>query len=547
MLTELPIYAELVKECRSIKSQKIISFFDSEPNRIEDMTLTHGCVYFDFSKSSVNSKAFSLLLRLAEETGLRKAIDAMFAGEKINNTENRAVLHTALRDNTDTPIFVDGKDVKPEIKQVLDKMHSFSEKVRNGIWLGATGKPISDVVNIGIGGSDLGPKMVVSALKKYQKNNLKVHFVSNVDGTDITETLKELNPETVLFIVSSKTFTTLETISNALAAKEWLLSHLGEESVPKHFVAVSTNSEKVKEFGIDTENMFCFWDWVGGRYSLWSAIGLSIAIAIGFDNFTELLDGAFDIDEHFRTAPFDKNIPVIMGLLGVWYSTFCNYDTYAILPYDEYLSALPAYLQQLEMESNGKSITKNGEIISSYKTSPILWGQAGTNGQHSFYQLLHQGTEVVPCDFIIPAISLNELGEHHNMLIANALAQAEALLAGKTREQLLKEGIPESQLNHRTFFGNRPSNTIVIDKITPYSLGMLIAMYEHKTFTEGVIWNIDSFDQWGVELGKQLTKIIMSELGNDIMTNRNSHDASTRALIARINKIRTQVNKQNIS
>lgn len=537
MLTDLPSYKDLQHEWESVKNEHILSFFASEPDRVKDMTVSCGNVCLDFSKSQITAHTFSLLLALAEQANLRKAIDSMFTGEKINTTENRAALHTALRNMSEISVNVDETDVMPEVRLVLDKIKDFSENVRNGNWKGATGKAITDVVNIGIGGSDLGPRMTVAALKKYGKKGLNVHFVSNVDGTDITEVLSELNPETTLFIISSKTFTTMETISNAKDAKAWLVSSLGEKAVAKHFVAVSTNTEEVAKFGIDTSNMFRFWDWVGGRYSLWSAIGLSIAVSIGFDNFKDMLQGAFAMDEHFRTAPFSKNLPVIMGMLGVWYSSFCGYSTYAILPYDEYLKDFPAFLQQLEMESNGKSVTKTGEKVD-YPTSPILWGQAGTNGQHSFYQLIHQGTQVVPCDFIVPIISLNELGQHQNMLIANALAQAEALLKGKTVEQVEAEGTVKELVNHKVFQGNRPSNTILIDKITPYSLGMLIALYEHKTFTEGIIWDINSFDQWGVELGKQLAKVILSELENPKEKSNNLHDASTQFLIDKVCEIR---------
>jgi glucose-6-phosphate isomerase len=537
MLTDLPSYKDLQHEWESVKNEHILSFFASEPDRVKDMTVSCGNVCLDFSKSQITAHTFSLLLALAEQANLRKAIDSMFTGEKINTTENRAALHTALRNMSEISVNVDGTDVMPEVRLVLDKIKDFSENVRNGNWKGATGKAITDVVNIGIGGSDLGPRMTVAALKKYGKKGLNVHFVSNVDGTDITEVLSALNPETTLFIISSKTFTTMETISNAKDAKAWLVSSLGEKAVAKHFVAVSTNTEEVAKFGIDTNNMFRFWDWVGGRYSLWSAIGLSIAVSIGFDNFKDMLQGAFAMDEHFRTAPFSKNLPVIMGLLGVWYSSFCGYSTYAILPYDEYLKDFPAFLQQLEMESNGKSVTKTGEKVD-YPTSPILWGQAGTNGQHSFYQLIHQGTQVVPCDFIVPIISLNELGQHQNMLIANALAQAEALLKGKTVEQVEAEGTVKELVNHKVFQGNRPSNTILIDKITPYSLGMLIALYEHKTFTEGIIWDINSFDQWGVELGKQLAKVILSELENPKEKSNNLHDASTQSLINKVRETR---------
>ncbi len=545
-LTELTAWKELEKQYAETRNAHMRDMFAKNPRRFEEFSVSAGDLFLDYSKNRIDRKTMDLLIELAKETGVEAARDKMFAGEKINITENRAVLHTALRNRSDEPVYVDGKNVMPQIREVLAKMKTFSEAVRNGEWKGATGKEITDVVNIGIGGSDLGPVMVTEALKHYQKDNLHVHFVSNVDGTHMVETLKSLNPETTLFCVASKTFTTQETMTNARTARAWLVGALGEDAVAKHFVALSTNTEEVKKFGIDTNNMFAFWDWVGGRYSLWSAIGLSIAVAVGFDNFAELLAGAYDMDVHFKTAPLDKNIPVILGLLGVWYHNFFGAEAYAVLPYDQYLHRLPAYLQQADMESNGKGVTRNGVPVH-YTTGPILFGEPGTNGQHSFYQLIHQGTHLIPCDFIIPAISLNETGNHHPILISNVLAQAEALMRGKTAQEVRAEfeakGEPEEKieklLNHKIFSGNRPSNMIVVPQITPRTLGKLIAMYEHKIFVQGVIWNVNSYDQWGVELGKQLAGKILPEIleAKPVST----HDSSTNGLIAKIGELRSNV------
>lgn len=535
-LTDLKAWKDLENNYADVRGMNMREMFAADPDRFEKFSVSMNNMLVDYSKNRVTADTMKLLFDLARESGLEKARDAMFSGEKINITENRAVLHTALRNRSDRPVFVDGKDVMPQIKAVLKKMESFSNAVRSGEWKGATGKAMTDVVNIGIGGSDLGPVMVVEALKHYQKEGLNTHFVSNVDGTHIVETLKRLNPETTLFIVASKTFTTQETLTNAKTAREWLVKALGEDAVAKHFVALSTNTEEVTKFGIDPANMFEFWDWVGGRYSLWSAIGLSIAISVGFDNFVELLTGGFEMDEHFRTAPLEKNIPVILAVLGVWYHNFFGAEAYAVLPYDQYLHRLPAYLQQADMESNGKGVTKAGRPVS-YTTGPILFGEPGTNGQHSFYQLIHQGTHLIPCDFIVPAISLNETGDHHPILLSNVFAQAEALMKGKTaaevRAEFEAQGASEEKiqalLNHKIFSGNRPSNTILVEKIDPRTLGRLIAMYEHKIFVQGVIWNVNSYDQWGVELGKQLAKKILPEIKGD--TTVTAHDSSTNGLI----------------
>ncbi len=535
-LTDLKAWKDLENNYADVRGMNMREMFAADPDRFEKFSVSMNNMLVDYSKNRVTADTMKLLFDLARESGLEKARDAMFSGEKINITENRAVLHTALRNRSDRPVFVDGKDVMPQIKAVLKKMESFSGAVRSGEWKGATGKAMTDVVNIGIGGSDLGPVMVVEALKHYRKEGLDTHFVSNVDGTHIVETLKRLNPETTLFIVASKTFTTQETLTNAKTAREWLVKSLGEDAVAKHFVALSTNTEEVTKFGIDPANMFEFWDWVGGRYSLWSAIGLSIAISVGFDNFVELLTGGFEMDEHFRTAPLEKNIPVILAVLGVWYHNFFGAEAYAVLPYDQYLHRLPAYLQQADMESNGKGVTKAGRPVS-YTTGPILFGEPGTNGQHSFYQLIHQGTHLIPCDFIVPAISLNETGDHHPILLSNVFAQAEALMKGKTaaevRAEFEAQGASEEKiqalLNHKIFSGNRPSNTILVEKIDPRTLGRLIAMYEHKIFVQGVIWNVNSYDQWGVELGKQLAKKILPEIKGD--TTVTAHDSSTNGLI----------------
>lgn len=542
-LTELTAWKELEKQYAVMRTMHMRDMFAKNPKRFEEFSVSLKDFFLDYSKNRIDRRTMDMLVELAKETGVEAARDRMFSGEKINITENRAVLHTALRNMSDEPVYVDGKNVMPQIKEVLAKMKAFSKAVRSGEFKGATGKAMTDVVNIGIGGSDLGPVMVVEALKHYQKENLNVHFVSNVDGTHMVETLKKLDPETTLFIVASKTFTTQETLTNARTARAWLVDALGENAVEHHFVALSTNTEEVKKFGIDPANMFAFWDWVGGRYSLWSAIGLSIAIAVGFDNFAELLAGAYDMDVHFKTAPLAENIPVILGLLGVWYHNFFGAEAYAVLPYDQYLHRLPAYLQQADMESNGKGVTRDGQPVH-YTTGPILFGEPGTNGQHSFYQLIHQGTHLIPCDFIIPAVSLNETDNHHPILISNVLAQAEALMRGKNaqevRAELESKGETEEKieklLNHKIFSGNRPSNMIVVSQFSPRTLGMLIAMYEHKIFVQGVIWNVNSYDQWGVELGKQLAgKILPEILDNKPVT---THDSSTNGLIDKIHDFR---------
>jgi glucose-6-phosphate isomerase len=507
--------------------------FEGDPERGERMSVEAVGLYFDYSKNRITDETLELLFRLAEESGLPSRIEAMFSGEKINVTENRAVLHTALRAPQDASIVVDGENVVPKIHSVLDKMAHFSERVRNGDWRGHTGKRIRNVVNIGIGGSDLGPVMAYEALRAYSDRSMTFRFVSNVDGTDFAEAVRDLDPAETLFIISSKTFTTLETMTNAHSARAWSMAGLENEeaSVAKHFFAVSTNAREVSKFGIDTANMFGFWDWVGGRYSMGSAIGLSTMIAIGPDNFRAMLDGFHQMDEHFRTAPFERNLPVLMGLLGVWYSNFFGSYTVAVLPYEQYLKRFPAYLQQLTMESNGKHVTLDGAEVT-YQTGPIYWGEPGTNGQHSFYQLIHQGTKLIPCDFIAFDKSLNPLGRHHDILLANVLAQTEALAFGKTSEQVKAEGTPDWLVPHRVFEGNRPSNTIIADKLTPETLGKLVALYEHSVFTQGVIWNLDSFDQWGVELGKVLAQRIIPELESEAEPDL-SHDSSTNHLIRR--------------
>ncbi len=510
--------------------------FAEDSARFDKFSIAFEDILLDYSKNSITEDTRALLVRLAEECGLSEAIEAMFSGERINVTENRPVLHTALRNQSDQPIFVDGQDVMPDVKRVLAQMRAFTENILSGHWKGYTGKAITDVVNIGIGGSDLGPVMVTEALKAY-KTHLNVHFVSNVDGTHIAETLKAVDPETTLFLIASKTFTTQETMANAHTAKDWFLaSGALEQDVAKHFAALSTNTQAVQSFGIDTQNMFEFWDWVGGRYSLWSAIGLSISLAIGFDRFEELLKGAYDADVHFKETSFESNIPVILALLGVWYNNFFQAESHAILPYDQYLHRFAAYFQQGDMESNGKYIDRNGEQVQ-YQTGPIIWGEPGTNGQHAFYQLIHQGTKLIPCDFIAPANSLNPIGNHHQLLLSNFFAQTEALMNGKTAEEVVAElkkaGKSDQDIEalkaYKVFSGNRPTNSILLKKMTPRTLGRLVAFYEHKIFVQGVIWNIYSFDQWGVELGKQLANQILPELNDD---NRvSSHDSSTNGLI----------------
>ena len=516
----------------------ITDLFKQEQDRFNDYSLTfENQILVDFSKNKINQETLKLLHQLAKESALDEAINAMFAGEKINRTENRAVLHTALRNRSNTPVYVDGKDVMPEVNAVLAKMSAFCDRVISGEWKGYTGKAITDVVNIGIGGSDLGPYMVTEALRPY-KNHLNMHFVSNVDGTHIAETLKKVNPETTLFLVASKTFTTQETMTNANSARDWLLAAAKDNSaVAKHFAALSTNGKAVAEFGIDTNNMFEFWDWVGGRYSLWSAIGLSIALSIGFDNFEALLSGAHEMDKHFRTAPLEKNIPATLALVGLWNTNFLGAQTEAILPYDQYLHRFAAYFQQGNMESNGKYVDRNGDVIRDYQTGPIIWGEPGTNGQHAFYQLIHQGTMLIPCDFIAPAQSHNPLGDHHSKLLSNFFAQTEALAFGKTKEEVEAEFVKAGKsldevkdiVPFKVFTGNKPTNSILVQKITPFVLGALIAMYEHKIFAQGVIFNIFSFDQWGVELGKQLANRILPELADK--ENVSSHDSSTNGLI----------------
>ncbi|HEY7181723.1 MAG TPA: glucose-6-phosphate isomerase [Blastocatellia bacterium] len=512
--------------------------FADDPKRGERMAVEAVGLYLDYSKNRVTDETLNLLLRLAEQSGLRSRIEAMFRGDKINITENRAVLHVALRAPRGASIVVDGENVVPKVHSVLDKMADFSDRVRSGAWKGHTGKRIRNVVNVGIGGSDLGPVMAYEALKAYSDRSLTFRFVSNIDGTDFAEAVRDLDPAETLFIISSKTFTTLETMTNAHTARAWSLAGLGgdEKSVAKHFVAVSTNAAEVSKFGIDTANMFEFWDWVGGRYSMDSAIGLSTMVAIGPDNFRAMLDGFHQMDEHFRTAPFERNLPALLALLSVWYNDFFGAETVAVLPYEQYLKRFPAYLQQLTMESNGKHVTLDGTAVGP-QTGPIYWGEPGTNGQHSFYQLIHQGTRLIPCDFIAFTKSLNPLGRHHDMLLANVFAQTEALAFGKTLEQVKAEGTPERLAPHRVFEGNRPSNTILAERLTPEILGKLVALYEHSVFTQGVIWNIDSFDQWGVELGKVLAQRIIPEL-ESATEPALGHDSSTNTLIRRYRKLK---------
>jgi len=518
-----------------VRDLQMTELFDEDPERAGRFSSTLGDLLFDYSKNRITDQSVSLLLELAEECGVRDWITRMFTGDTINVTEGRAVLHTALRNQGDRAVMVHGVDVMPDVRWVLEQMRRFAAAIRDGSWVGHTGRAITDVVNVGIGGSDLGPLMVTEALRPYWKDGLRAHFVSNVDGTHLSQVLREVRAETTLFIIASKTFTTQETLTNARSARQWLVENLGsEDAVAKHFVALSTNREAVTAFGIDPVNMFEFWDWVGGRYSLWSAIGLSIACIIGMEHFEELLAGAYEVDEHFRTAPLRENIPVLMALLGVWYRNFFGAQSHAVLPYDQCLHRFPAYLQQADMESNGKRTSRDGEVVG-YGTGPIVWGEPGTNGQHAFFQLLHQGMHLVPCDFIVPAQSQNPLGQHHDILVANCIAQAEALMRGKTeeeaREELRKNGASKDQVArlapHKAFPGNRPSNTFMLEKLTPRALGRLIAVYEHKIFVQGVIWNIHSFDQWGVELGKQLAKVILPELSGQ----RGEHDSSTQQLI----------------
>jgi glucose-6-phosphate isomerase len=535
-LRTLRSWQALEKHYETVQGLHLRQLFADDPKRGDRFTLEAAGLYLDYSKNRITDQTVKLLLQLADECQLRDRIGAMFGGEKINITENRAVLHVALRAPRNASIVVDGENVVPEVHEVLDKMSAFSERVRSGAWKGHTGKRIRNVVNIGIGGSDLGPVMAYEALKYYSDRSLSFRFVSNVDGTDFAEAVQDLDPSETLFIVSSKTFTTLETMTNAHTARDWSLKGLGGDvkAVAKHFVAVSTNAAKVSEFGIDTDNMFGFWDWVGGRYSMDSAIGLSTMLAIGPDNFRAMLEGFHEMDEHFRTAPFEQNLPVLLGLLAVWYNDFFGAETVAVLPYEQYLKRFPAYLQQLTMESNGKHVRLDGSEVD-YATGPIYWGEPGTNGQHSFYQLIHQGTRLIPCDFIAFIQTLNPLGRHHDMLLANVFAQTEALAFGKTKEQVKAEGTPDWLVPHRVFKGNRPSNTILAEKLTPNTLGKLVALYEHSVFTQGTIWNIDSFDQWGVELGKVLAQRIIPELESGEETEL-KHDSSTNALIRRYRK-----------
>jgi glucose-6-phosphate isomerase len=533
-----PAWKALKSHHTKIQKLHLRKLFADDPTRGERLTASAVGIELDYSKNRITDETLQLLLRLAESAGLRKHIDAMFSGSKINITENRAVLHTALRAPADASVIVDGQNVVPQVHAVLRRMAEFSDRVRSGAWQGHTGKRIRNVVNIGIGGSDLGPVMAYEALRHYSQRDMTFRFVSNVDGTDFAEAVRDLDPAETLFIVSSKTFTTLETMTNAQSARAWALTGLSgdEKAVAKHFVAVSTNAKEVSKFGIDTANMFEFWDWVGGRYSMDSAIGLSTMLAIGPKDFRAMLDGFHQMDEHFRTAPFENNLPVIMGLLGIWYNDFFGAQTVAVLPYEQYLKRFPAYLQQLTMESNGKHVTLDGAEIKS-DTGPIYWGEPGTNGQHSFYQLIHQGTRLIPCDFIAFAQPLNRLGQHHDILMANVFAQTEALAFGKTPQQVKAEGTPEWLVPHRVFEGNRPSNTILAAQLTPETLGKLVALYEHSVFTQGVIWNIDSFDQWGVELGKVLAKRIINELESKDGP-KLTHDSSTNKLIRRYRQLR---------
>jgi glucose-6-phosphate isomerase len=532
--------AALESHYKNVSTLHLRQLFADDPQRGVRMTAEAAGIYLDYSKNRITEQTLDLLFDLAAERGLQSKIDAMFRGEKINITEGRAVLHVALRAPKEASILVDGKNVVPEVHSVLAKMADFSKRVRTGAWTGHTGKRIRNVVNIGIGGSDLGPVMAYEALKHYSERGMTFRFVSNIDGTDLAEAVRDLDPSETLFIVSSKTFTTLETMTNAQTARSWLVSGLGGDakSVAKHFVAVSTNDAEVSKFGIDTANMFGFWDWVGGRYSMDSAIGLSTMIAIGPENFRAMLDGFHQMDEHFRTTPFSRNLPVLMGLLGVWYNDFFGAQTVAVLPYEQYLKRFPAYLQQLTMESNGKRVTLDGVDIEG-QTGPIYWGEPGTNGQHSFYQLIHQGAKLIPCDFIAFAKTLNPLGRHHDFLLANVFAQAEALAFGKTRAEVEAEGTPAWLAPHRVFPGNRPSNTILVERLTPETLGKLVALYEHSVFTQGVIWNIDSFDQWGVELGKVLAQRIIPELESKTEPALH-HDSSTNNLIRRYRKLREE-------
>jgi glucose-6-phosphate isomerase len=543
-IADTQVWKKLQQHQAGLADKTMRQLFAEDSGRFAKFSQRLGDLLLDYSKNRVTGETMGLLLDLARAAGVEGMRDKMFAGEPINLTEGRAVLHTALRNFSSRPIAVGGKDVMPEVRAALDHMQKFSEAVRSGAWTGYTGKAINTVVNIGIGGSDLGPVMVCEALRPYSRADLAVHFVSNVDGSHVAEVLKRVDPETTLFLVASKTFTTQETMANAHSAREWFLKHAKDEkAIAKHFVALSTNAKEVTKFGIAQENMFVFWDWVGGRYSLWSSIGLSIALALGFDNFRALLEGAHEMDEHFRTAPLDKNLPVTLAVLGVWYNNFFDAETHAILPYDQYLSRFPAYFQQGDMESNGKRVTRDGQVVS-YQTGPVIWGEPGTNGQHAFYQLLHQGTKLVPCDFLASVETHNPIGEHHTLLLANFLAQTEALMTGKTeaeaRAELEAAGTKGDALTallpHKVFPGNRPTNSLLYQKLDPRTLGKLIALYEHKIFVQGIIWNVNSYDQWGVELGKKLANAILPELraSGDV----SSHDSSTNGLINEIKKRR---------
>ena len=545
--TTTTAWKALCDHYQKMRTVHMQNLFEKDPRRFETFSLLHNDILVDFSKNRITAKTLDLLIQLATQCDLKGAIDAMFKGEKINQTENRAVLHVALRNRSNTPIIVDGEDVMPKVNAVLNQMRAFTSDLSDGKWKGYTGRNITAIVNIGIGGSDLGPVMVTECLKPYARKGLSVHFVSNVDGTHIAETLKKLSPETTLFLIASKSFTTQETMTNAFSARKWFLEHAKDPAhVARHFAAISTNVEKVEAFGIDRNQMFEFWDWVGGRYSLWSAIGLSIAAYIGFDNFSQLLDGAHAMDRHFSEAPFEKNIPVILALIGIWYNNFFGAQSEVILPYDQYMHRFAAYFQQGNMESNGKSVDRGGKPIT-YQTGPIIWGEPGTNGQHAFYQLIHQGTKLIPADFLAPAVSQNPIGDHHSILLSNFFAQTEALLNGKSQEAVAAEsaqkGLSEEEIerlaSHKVFAGNKPTNSILFPQLTPRVLGGLIALYEHKIFVQGVIWNIFSFDQWGVELGKQLAKRILPELGDD--TKVSGHDSSTNGLINAFKRMRLSV------
>lgn len=543
--TQTNSWKKLTDHYEVMKNVHMRDLFAEDPERFKKFSIGFNDILVDYSKNIITGETLKLLIGLADETGLRDAIEKMFSGDEINQTENRPVLHVALRNRENTPIYVDGKDVMPEVNAVLEKMKDFSNRVISGEWKGFTQKGVTDIVNIGIGGSDLGPVMVTECLRPYAKEGLSVHFVSNVDGTHITETLKRLDPETTLFMIASKTFTTQETMTNAFSARDWFLACAKDQAhIARHFVAISTNAKEVEAFGINKSNMFEFWNWVGGRYSLWSAIGLSIACYIGYERFAELLQGAFDMDRHFRQARFEENIPVVLALIGIWYNNFFGAQTEVILPYDQYMHRFPAYFQQANMESNGKSADRNGQKTD-YQTGPIIWGEPGTNGQHAFYQLIHQGTKLIPADFLAPAISHNPIGEHHNILLSNFFAQTEALLNGKTRREVVDElktdGKSDDEIQillpYKVFEGNRPTNSILFKKLTPSVLGSLIAMYEHKIFVQGVVWNIFSFDQWGVELGKQLAKKVLPELTDD--RSIASHDSSTNGLINTFKEMRS--------